>query len=214
MIVLPNRVLFALYGEALARTCSDDGEAKEILELILSPTGGCLPVPMIVSSRVYLSCVLRWLSDEAAAIEQYTTFLLTYWCPLMLRYRSETSVIKWFRKNPYLMFDSDIRNLLIPDGECTSPVLEGLGGPSWLDERKRTSKTDHNMTKQCRQCHARPPQKKLFQCSRCKHMWYGKCQFETYLSMKLVDPESYTSALQNVKGKIGVSISVSLQVSD
>ncbi|KAJ7790443.1 hypothetical protein B0H14DRAFT_2254642, partial [Mycena olivaceomarginata] len=68
----------------------------------------------------------------------------------------EKWLITWFRKNPHLMVERELRRLL-PAG----PVLEGLGRESWLKNRKASSKAEQRITKACRTCGAREPLDKV-----------------------------------------------------
>ena len=85
---------------------------------------------------------------------------------------SEKLLVKWFRKNPHVLTDGLLRQLLMPASGPTSPVLEALGGPSWLTERERTEKTDGRLSKSCHKCHAREPFVKLSLCAKCKRALY------------------------------------------
>lgn len=80
--------------------------------------------------------------------------------------------MKWFKKNPHLLPDPILRDLLMPAGEAPSSILEALGGPSWLEGRKHTDKTDHRLVMQCRSCMKREPMVKLSVCSKCKKIYY------------------------------------------
>ncbi|KIJ38401.1 hypothetical protein M422DRAFT_259068 [Sphaerobolus stellatus SS14] len=157
---IPKATVWGIYGEALARSGSDDKEAQIMLELALQAPGTRLPVDMAVRVRIFLARVLHRLNLDTKAIEH------------------ENWVIKWFRKNPTLMEDTALRNLLMPEEDYNDAILEQLGGKEWLANRKTTFKTNHNESKGCRQCEARSTQKPLFKCSRCKHIYYcsRECQ--------------------------------------
>ncbi|KAE9401371.1 hypothetical protein BT96DRAFT_937926 [Gymnopus androsaceus JB14] len=62
------------------------------------------------------------------------------------------------------------------------PILTGLGGEKWLVNRRQSIKTVLRGTRTCRNCQAREPLIKLFQCSRCKYTLYcsKKCQLANY----------------------------------
>ncbi|KAJ6469406.1 hypothetical protein C8R45DRAFT_937813 [Mycena sanguinolenta] len=57
----------------------------------------------------------------------------------------EKWLISWFRKNPTLMLDRELRPLLLPAG----PILEALGGEPWFENRKNTTKTEDRRGKDC-----------------------------------------------------------------
>ena len=86
-------------------------------------------------------------------------------------------LVKWFKQNPHLIPDPILHDLLMPAGEAPSPILEALGGPSWLEGREHTDKTDHRLVMQCRSCMKREPMGKLFVSSKCKKNYYW-CVFE------------------------------------
>jgi hypothetical protein len=81
---------------------------------------------------------------------------------------SETWLINWFRKNPRMMPDKEMRHLLLPPG----PILEGLGGQPWLENRKQTAKADQRLAKACRTCGGREPLVTLMRCNNCKYIYY------------------------------------------
>ncbi|KZT66486.1 hypothetical protein DAEQUDRAFT_758711 [Daedalea quercina L-15889] len=158
-----QRELLTVFAEALTRSGEDDQAAEQLLERLAdSPatTGGPDRVLEVVKAKVFLARVQRRRGKAGAAKKQ------------------EKWLVKWFRKNPHLLPDTTLRELLTPAGEPTSPVLEALGGSAWLEGREHTDKTDHRLVMQCRQCMAREPMVKLFVCSKCKKIYYcsRECQ--------------------------------------
>ncbi|KAJ7669378.1 hypothetical protein DFH06DRAFT_182474 [Mycena polygramma] len=160
---LQKPTLFELYGETLVLARSDDHEAVKVLRQAMlgfesvdwskSDMDG---LPQLVKTRIFLSRALR----NVALDEEATTH--------------EAWLITWFRKNPYMLHDGDLRFLLLPPG----PILQGLGGEAWLENRKSTSKADRRLTKACRTCGAREPLVTLQRCNNCKYIYYcsKECQ--------------------------------------
>ncbi|KAH9921329.1 uncharacterized protein B0H18DRAFT_566750 [Fomitopsis serialis] len=149
--------LVMIFAEALVRSGEDDAKAETLLtELTDSPASDAHGLEDLVVTKVYLSRILRRRGNVGAAKRQ------------------EKWLVKWFRKNPHGLSDTILRQLLIPTGETTSPILEALGGISWLEGREHTDKTDRRLVKRCRQCLRQEPIVKLFLCSQCKtaNYWY------------------------------------------
>ncbi|KAJ7681136.1 hypothetical protein B0H17DRAFT_1206074 [Mycena rosella] len=161
---LLNPMPFELYGETLVLTRKDDTQALKTLRRAMLgidsknwPANG---ISQLIRTRIFLSRALRNLGEDDEA-KTHETWLTT-----------------WFRKNPRLMSDDDLKYLLLPAG----PILNGLGGESWLENRKQTAKTDERATKACRTCSAREPLVTLLQCNNCKHIYYcsKECQRENW----------------------------------
>ncbi|KDQ53657.1 hypothetical protein JAAARDRAFT_80540 [Jaapia argillacea MUCL 33604] len=154
---LADPIVFIHYGEALTRVKRDDKQAKMILERVLKNPN--LPFDHVLLCRVRFSQVLRRLEQVEKAKEH------------------EVWAVKWFKKNPNLFTDVTLRRLLLAEDGSPTDILEGLGGLRWFDTRKRTEKTDRNLTKMCYKCFAREPTKRLFRCSNC-HIYYcsRECQ--------------------------------------
>ncbi|KAF7338742.1 MYND-type domain-containing protein [Mycena sanguinolenta] len=163
---LQNPIPFFVYGKALVLTRSDDHEAARMLRRALlglesgnrtvDHSHSASAILELVQTRTWLARALRniGLDDEAKSHEQW--------------------LISWFRKNPHLMMDKDLRRLLLPAG----PVLEGLGGETWFETRKKTTKTAERSVKACRTCRAREPLVTLSRCNNCKYIYYcsKECQ--------------------------------------
>ncbi|KAF9817930.1 hypothetical protein IEO21_03124 [Rhodonia placenta] len=140
-----QREIFLIFAGALVRSGTNDKDAQAILERLAqindASTAG---LKALVATKVYLARVLR-RREKTKAAEKHEEWLT-----------------KWFRKNPHLISEHALRLLLLPPGETGgSPVLDALGGPSWLDSRQHTDKTDLRLAKQCRQCGACEPMTKL-----------------------------------------------------
>ncbi|KAJ6608249.1 hypothetical protein B0H10DRAFT_2068783 [Mycena sp. CBHHK59/15] len=145
---LLNPMPFEVYGEALVLTRTDDEEAlKALKRAMLGITSANFP------------------ADAVSQLIKPGSF----WHALFGT-SGESWLINWFRKNPHLMHDSELRYLLLPVG----PILDGLGGESWLesDNRKETTKTDQRLVKACRTCRAREPLATLSRCNNCKYIYY------------------------------------------
>ncbi|KAH9920634.1 uncharacterized protein B0H18DRAFT_880995 [Fomitopsis serialis] len=150
-----DSTLLIIFAEALARSGEDDATAETLLNrLAKSSAEGLVSMKDLITIKVLLSRVLRRCRKTNAAAKE------------------EKWLVKWFRKNPHLIDDSTLRRLLMPAGEAPSPILESLGGPSWLDGREHTDKTDYRLSKFCSKCFAREPIVKLSLCSRCKRLYY------------------------------------------
>ncbi|KAH9917479.1 uncharacterized protein B0H18DRAFT_883790 [Fomitopsis serialis] len=69
-------------------------------------------------------------------------------------------------------------------GEAPSPILENLGGPSWLEGRERTEKTYQRPIKFCLRCYARDPIVRLYMCGKCTKVYYcsRECQKTDWFS--------------------------------
>ncbi|OBZ72942.1 hypothetical protein A0H81_06775 [Grifola frondosa] len=157
-----DRDIYHTLADALVRSGANE-EARAILERLFDsdPIDATVTgVFDVASTRVRLARVLRNLrkKKEARKHEQW--------------------VVKWLRKNPHLLSDESLRALLIQVGETTSPILEALGGPSWIDNRGHTDKTDLGLVRKCMQCSAREPLVKLSVCKRCNKIYYcsSDCQ--------------------------------------
>ncbi|KAJ6469418.1 hypothetical protein C8R45DRAFT_1016962 [Mycena sanguinolenta] len=162
---LQNPIPFFVYGKTLVRTRSDDNEAAKMLRRALiglesrpaDQAHNARAIVELIQIRTWLARALRnvGLDDEAKNHEQW--------------------LISWFRKNPHLITDKDLQHLLLPAG----PILEGLGGETWLENRKIiTTKTAERSAKACRTCRAREPLVTLSRCNNCKYIYYcsKKCQ--------------------------------------
>lgn len=172
--------LFGMMGQAqaLAGIC-DDG-VKAMLQRVLRQmpphkSSGVEYVSLLIETHISLATVLRLRGEiEEAKTEEE-------WCT------------KWFRKNPRTIPDVKISQWLIRPNQPRSPIVEALGGDKWLAARKGSLKADNNRSKQCRACGAREPQKKLFQCSQCKHIYYcsKECQKKNWPVHKYVDLSNF-----------------------
>ncbi|KAF7338746.1 hypothetical protein MSAN_02197000 [Mycena sanguinolenta] len=163
---LRNPTPFFLYGETLVLTRRDDDEAVRMLRRALfglesgngtaNQSHNASPILELIQTRTWLARALRNIhfDNEAETHEKW--------------------LIGWFRKNPHLIMDRDLRRLLFLAG----PVLEGLGGETWFETRKKTTKTAERSVKACRTCRAREPLVTLLRCTKCKYIYYcsKECQ--------------------------------------
>ncbi|TRM68400.1 hypothetical protein BD626DRAFT_115682 [Schizophyllum amplum] len=148
------------YCVALARSRTDDVEAKALLSKAIDP-GTLLNVKQIATCKVYLARTLRRLGEVKAAKEM------------------ESWLVTWFKKNPHRIDDDALVPMFTTDSDPkTDPVLLGLGGRTWLEGRQHTSKTEQRLGRLCRNCGKVEPEVKLMQCARCKHIFYcsRECQ--------------------------------------
>ncbi|KAJ6469407.1 hypothetical protein C8R45DRAFT_1078727 [Mycena sanguinolenta] len=151
---LENPTPFEMYGQALVLTRTNDNEAVKTLRRAMlgveSPSWPTDAVGILVNTRVWLARALRniGLDNEAEPHEKW--------------------LVRWFRKHPHYIPESELRRILLPTG----PVLEALGGEKWLDNRKHTSKTEQRIAKACRTCRAREPLITLSRCNNCKFVYY------------------------------------------
>ncbi|KAJ7936855.1 hypothetical protein B0H13DRAFT_1946032 [Mycena leptocephala] len=150
---------FALHGETLVLSGTDDNEAAKMLRRAMlgleSVNPGLDGLSLLIRTRDFLARALRKIGADDEAKPH------------------ETWLIHWFRKNPHFIPDNKIRHLLPP-----GPILEGLGGETWLENRKQTFKADQRLAKACRTCGAREPLVTLFRCNNCKYIYYcsKECQ--------------------------------------
>ncbi|KAF7338747.1 MYND-type domain-containing protein [Mycena sanguinolenta] len=130
-IWLQNPIPFLLYGETLVLTQSDDAEAAKMLRrALIGLESGSYPanqleaVSALIQTRTWLARALRNIGLDGEA-ENHAV--------------SEKWVIGWFRKNPRLMVDRELRRLLLPAG----PILAALGGGEMVRKPEPTG----NITK-------------------------------------------------------------------
>ncbi|KAJ7512401.1 hypothetical protein B0H11DRAFT_2182743 [Mycena galericulata] len=151
---LINPKPFHLYGEALVLSRANDKEAVKVLRRALlgvdSVKQDSGAISMLIRTRVFLSRALRNVGADDEAKPH------------------ETWMIEWLRKNPRFIRDKELKYLLLPVG----PILKGLGGESWLENRKQTSKAEQRLSKACRTCGAREPLITLSRCNNCKYIYY------------------------------------------
>lgn len=65
-----------------------------------------------------------------------------------------------------------LQMLLMPPGESVSPILEALGGPSWLLSGEMDDEQERRFNRYCFRCAGREPMVELSLCSRCKKIYY------------------------------------------
>ncbi|KAI0060082.1 hypothetical protein BV25DRAFT_1828173 [Artomyces pyxidatus] len=158
-----NPFLFSLYAEALV-FAGEYAEAKPMLGRVLEAAerkkdlnfGGT-----IIRTRIHLAQVLLQLGEEPEAQKEHTEY-----------------AVKFLRKNPKILSIQDLMQILTRTDQPTHPVLEAIGGLTWLEERRNTARADERQAKQCRNCGIREPQKTLFRCAQCQHIYYcsKECQ--------------------------------------
>ncbi|KAJ7753790.1 hypothetical protein B0H16DRAFT_1459263 [Mycena metata] len=155
-IWLHHPMPFMIYGETLVLSRADDEEAaKTLRRALLGIESVNYPrhvngISHLIRTRVFLSRALRniGLDEEAIAHEIW--------------------LATWFRKNPRLMPENEMKYLLLPAG----PILDVLGGEKWLETRKQTTKAEERIVKACRTCGARDPLATLSRCNNCKYTYY------------------------------------------
>ncbi|KIY71280.1 hypothetical protein CYLTODRAFT_487345 [Cylindrobasidium torrendii FP15055 ss-10] len=162
-----NPGLYSQYVAALARSRTDDLEAKKCLNLLLdgAPNSKNLPgydgLLVVVSSRLYLARVLRRLGehDEAKSHEHW--------------------LISWFKKNPVRIPEYFVKQWFSTDMDPkTDPVFVGLGGKTWLAERVSTYRSSQRQRAHCGKCERGEPIVKLSRCAGCQYVQYcsKECQ--------------------------------------
>ncbi|KAI4519097.1 hypothetical protein K525DRAFT_206946 [Schizophyllum commune Loenen D] len=122
------------YAIVLARSRTDDAEAKKLLTKTTN-TGSGLELRHLVVGKIYLARVLRRLGEtkNAETMEKW--------------------LINWFKKNPNRINDNILVPLFTTDIDPkTDPVLLGLGGSGWLEERRATLRSEHRIARICRNC--------------------------------------------------------------
>lgn len=174
-----SKDLLMQYAIALARSRTDDVEAKARLYKTIDPSGH-LNIGMVARCKVYLARVLRRLTETQAAEEM------------------EAWLVRWFKKNPHRIDDTLLIPMFTTDIDpTTDPVLQGLGGQKWLENRRRTFKTDMRMERGCRRCRKTEPQVQVKQCARCKHTFY--CSRECQIADHPYHKESCKEAAQTLR---------------
>ncbi|KAI0053520.1 hypothetical protein FA95DRAFT_1481533 [Auriscalpium vulgare] len=158
-----NPFLWWRYGDALVWT-GEYADAKPVLENVLAACSAqkINMASTIIRVRIQLAQVLAQLGEEKNEHIEWAA--------------------KYLRKNPKILPPPDLTQLLAHKGQPAHPVLRELGGMEWLLARRTTVRTEERQAKQCRQCGAREPQKKLFRCSQCQHIWYcsKECQKQNW----------------------------------
>ncbi|KAJ3892338.1 hypothetical protein GG344DRAFT_64663 [Lentinula edodes] len=100
-------------------------KAKETLSRIINIDKGSQGMIFLVKSKIYLFQVLRRLGEEEDAQSH------------------EQWLIKWLKKNPHRLPDSTPVEIFTSDTNIKEdPILTGLGGEKWLNNRRHTHKTD------------------------------------------------------------------------
>ncbi|KAJ3874520.1 hypothetical protein F5051DRAFT_505823 [Lentinula edodes] len=103
-------------------------KAKETLSRIINIDKGSQGMIFLVKSKIYLSQVLRRLGEEEDAQSH------------------EQWLIKWLKKNPHRLPDSTPVEIFTSDTNIKEdPILTGLGGEKWLNNRRHTHKTDFSV---------------------------------------------------------------------
>lgn len=171
-------MLYSLYGTALALSKSDDRLAQAILQIALNTfeatklTTQGSRLAEEIPSRVHLAAVLRRLGEDKRAEQEYAGVSVTHrvQTKIVVVFREE-AVIKHLRKYPLMYYQRELREFLMRDGEgASSPVLDALGGPSWITDRTSSTTAQKREVKRCRQCGKHDSEIKLFRCGRCQHI--------------------------------------------
>ncbi|EPS97003.1 hypothetical protein FOMPIDRAFT_1088692, partial [Fomitopsis schrenkii] len=125
---------------ALARSGEDDETAERLLGLLADPSNvehdG---IQHLIMSKTFLARVLRRRGRKKAAKKH------------------EKWVINWFRKNGRMFSEGVLQTLLMPTDGSVSPILEALGGPSWLQSSESQAKQQDRCNRYCFYCGGREP---------------------------------------------------------
>ncbi|KAK7035534.1 hypothetical protein VNI00_011827 [Paramarasmius palmivorus] len=164
---LRNPMMYILYGSVLTCMKTRDSEAQVVLEKVLRDIDKVEEnnVKLIfIQAKLHLSRVLRRTGNVTAASEH------------------ESYLINWFRKNPQRIEENTLRDWFRNDTD-NDPILQGLGGMVWLENRKPTFKTLDRRSRVCYNCGKREtPTLKLARCGKCQYTYYcsRKCQVENH----------------------------------
>ncbi|KAJ7746466.1 hypothetical protein DFH07DRAFT_962942 [Mycena maculata] len=176
---------FFLYGETLVLSQTNDREAVKMLCRAMlgvdSENWGLKDISQLIRTRVFMSRAFRNIgADKDAKLH-------------------ETWIINWLGKNPRLVQDKELKYLLLPPG----PILDELGGESWLENRKQTAKADQRLTKACKTCSAREPlvasQGSLISSKDCQRAHWKHHNLQNQMpkeieAMSVTDPEGAKQA--------------------
>ncbi|EPS96993.1 hypothetical protein FOMPIDRAFT_92538 [Fomitopsis schrenkii] len=155
--------LLMLTGEALARSGEDDETAEKLLRELADPSNvEDDAIQHLITSKTFLARVLRRRGKVNAAKKH------------------EKWLTNWFRKTGHMFSVVLLQMLLMPPGESVSPILEALGGPSWLLSGEMDDEQERRFNRYCFRCAGREPMVELSLCSRCKKIYYcsRECQKE------------------------------------
>ncbi|VDC07636.1 unnamed protein product [Peniophora sp. CBMAI 1063] len=159
---LLNPAVWAYYGEALCLS-ENFKEAKVTLEhALVGCEAGSQPslAAFTLRCHINLSRTLHQLKTDTEVQREHTEWAVTHLRKTPTRFLSKTM----------------LKHILRPCKGTPHPVLESLGGHSWLDKvdgREILSyKEEERSVKVCRHCGIRDVQKALFRCSRCQYMFY------------------------------------------
>lgn len=91
-------------------------------------------------------------------------------------------LVKWFRKNRNMFSGNHIRFLLTRKDGSASPILEALGGPSWLEDDEVSDEYRRRFNQFCFNCFGREPMVTLSLCARCRKIYYW---WETHFTIRV-----------------------------
>ncbi|KAK7677232.1 hypothetical protein QCA50_019826 [Cerrena zonata] len=166
-----NPGLFAMYCDALVFSNRFDAETRKELDRTLhaartGPLGNKSNMAfVIVKLRCHLALILQQMHVDEAEQKEHVEY-----CS------------KYLRKNPKVVSEGTLLQVLFRQNQPTHPVLSALGGVRWLEgvitREGLTARMEERTTKACRHCGIREPEKTLFRCSGCKHIFYcsRECQ--------------------------------------
>ncbi|OBZ76097.1 hypothetical protein A0H81_03250 [Grifola frondosa] len=174
--------LYGMYGDALVGAGHFDLDTKQALERALEaategPPNAQNLTSVVVHARTHLALVLFQLGIEPLAQKEHTEW-----------------ATKFFRKNPKLLPVPQMILLIARPGHPQHPVMEALG-PKWLkdlENRRSTQRQDERRSQQCRNCNGMEPDKTLFRCAGCKHIYYcsRECQKANWKLHKVMCKET------------------------
>ncbi|CAL1697555.1 unnamed protein product [Somion occarium] len=166
-----NPMLYVLYTDALVFSNQFDKHTRDELNKVLHAVQTTKLRKsadfsfIILKARSHLALVLQQMGSDEQEQKEHVEYCA-----------------KFLRKNPKLVPERSLLQLLFRRDQPIHPVLELLGGLSWLKgvitREGLTARMEERQTKACRYCGGREPQVTLFRCSGCKHIYYcsKECQ--------------------------------------
>ncbi|KAI0071653.1 hypothetical protein K474DRAFT_1679242 [Panus rudis PR-1116 ss-1] len=141
-----NPLVYAAYSDALMFTNQFTHETKTMLERVLVATRKLSLTTridftyVIFKAKAHLALLLQQMGVEVENQREYKEFCT-----------------HWLKKNPTRISAKALLQLLCRSNQPVHPVLEALGGRSWLvqhltGQNAVTSKTEQRQTKHCRNC--------------------------------------------------------------
>lgn len=129
---------------------------------------------VVVKLRCHLALVLQQMGIDEAEQNEYVFPPVIYLSSSHSRHVEYCT--KYLRKNPKAVSEGTLLQFLFRQNQPEHPVLTALGGVRWLEgiftREGLSARMEERLSKQCRQCGVREPEKTLSRCSGCKHIFY------------------------------------------